>query len=164
MAQWRRCTNAVALRFGRNYYLLTIAVAFTLWLCDQHFCVHLHGLPGMSQTAAVTGRSVRAVSTAVPTGRLGSPPGCRVCASGLGLRPPGGPVLGPIFPTPAFGLTDLPGGVHNPQFHAWWHGIMGFHCYYGATFMIYQRLVYLGRKPRLRYLLGVLVYVVPGPA
>jgi len=54
--------------------------------------------------------------------------------------------------------------VHNPQFHAWWHGIMGFHCYYGATFMIYQRLVYLGRKPRLRYLLGVLVYVVPGPA
>jgi len=44
MAQWRRCTNATALRFGRNYYLLTIAVAFTLWLCDQHFCVHLHGL------------------------------------------------------------------------------------------------------------------------
>ena len=57
MAQWRRCTNATALRFGRNYYLLTIAVAFTLWLCDQHFCVHLHGLPGMyrpqlSQAAA----------------------------------------------------------------------------------------------------------------
>ena len=60
-------------------------------------------------------------------------------------------MLGPILPTPAFGLTDLPGGVHNPQFHAWWHGIMGFHCYYGATFMIYQRLVYLGRKPRLRH-------------
>lgn len=57
MAQWRRCTNATALRFGRNYYLLTIAVAFTLWLCDQHFCVHLHSLlachrPQLSQTAA----------------------------------------------------------------------------------------------------------------
>ena len=87
-----------------------------------------------------------------------------MCASVLGLWPPGGLVIGPTFPRPAFGLTDLPGGVHNPQFHAWWHGIMGFHCYYGATFMIYQRLVYLGRKPRLRYLLGVLVYVVPGPA
>ena len=85
MAQWRRCTNATALRFGRNYYLLTIAVAFTLWLCDQHFCVHLHGLPGMSQTAAVTGRSVRAVSTALPTGRLRLPR-----AAGKGVLKGGG--------------------------------------------------------------------------
>ena len=44
MAQWRRCTNAAALRFGRTYYLLTIVVALALWLCDQHFCVHLHSL------------------------------------------------------------------------------------------------------------------------
>jgi len=101
VAQWRRCTNAAALRFGRTYYLLTIVVALTLWLCDQHFCVHLHSLPG---------------------------------------------------------------GLHNPQFHAWWHGIMGVHSYLGPTFMVYQRLVYLGRKPRLCYLLGVLPYVVPGPA
>ena len=44
MAQWRRCTNAAALRFGRTYYLLTIVVGLMLWLCDQHFCVHLHSL------------------------------------------------------------------------------------------------------------------------
>ena len=64
----------------------------------------------------------------------------------------------------AFDHADLPGGLHNPQFHAWWHGIMGVHSYLGPTFMVYQRLVYLGRKPRLCYLLGVLPYVVPGPA
>ena len=64
----------------------------------------------------------------------------------------------------AFGHAGLPGGLHNPQFHAWWHGIMGVHSYLGPTFMVYQRLVYLGRKPRLCYLLGVLPYVVPGPA
>ena len=63
-----------------------------------------------------------------------------------------------------FGHAGLPGGLHNPQFHAWWHGIMGVHSYLGPTFMAYQRLVYLGRKPRLYYVLGVLPYVVPGPA
>jgi len=41
---------------------------------------------GMSQTAAVTDRSVRAVSTAVPTGRLGSPLGRAPRASGCGRQ------------------------------------------------------------------------------
>ena len=97
--QWRQCTNPAALRFGRGYYLATIFSALALWLCDQHFCVHLHALPG---------------------------------------------------------------GLPNPHFHAWWHGLMGVHGYLGPTFMVYQRLEYLGRKPRLRYALGVLPYVVPG--
>ena len=99
VAQWRRCTNAAALRFGRGAYSASVLVALALWLCDQHFCAHLHAMPG---------------------------------------------------------------GLPNPQFHAWWHGIMGVHSYLGSTFMVYQRLEYLGRKPRLKYALGLMPYVVPG--
>ena len=109
---------------------------------------------------------------AVPTGHLGSPLRRAALLGAQGrLKSPaaarraahaaGG---GEAHSDAAFGHAGLPGGLHNPQFHAWWHGIMGVHSYLGPTFMVYQRLVYLGRKPRLCYLLGVLPYVVPGPA
>ena len=63
---------------------MTAALAFVLWILDQHFCVHLHGL-----------------------------------SSG------------------------------NPQFHAWWHILMGINGYLGPTFLSYQRECHLGkRKPR----------------
>ena len=29
-------------------------------------------------------------------------------------------------------LYSLPGGVPNPQFHAWWHMLMGANCYLGG--------------------------------
>ena len=59
-------------------------------------------------------------------------------------------MLGPIFPTPAFGLTDLPGGVHNPQFHAWWHVAMSYNLYLSAVFYTHQRLaLQSGKQPIL---------------
>jgi len=95
---WKRCANPTMLRFGRTYYLASLAIAFTLWLCDQHFCVHLHSLPS---------------------------------------------------------------GLHNPQWHAWWHCLMGVHSYLGATFVAYQRLDYLGRRPIIKYTLGIIPYAAP---
>ena len=57
-------------------------------------------------------------------------------------------------------LHALPSGVRNPQFHAWWHILMGINGYIGPTFLSYQRLVYLGKSPQLRYTLcGLLPYV-----
>lgn len=53
----------------------------------------------------------------------------------------------------------LPGGLRNPQFHAWWHMLMAVMCYSGPTFLAYERLVRLGAKPTIRYALGVLPYV-----
>jgi dihydroceramidase len=74
---------------------MTAALAFVLWILDQHFCVHLHGL-----------------------------------SSG------------------------------NPQFHAWWHILMGINGYLGPTFLSYQRECHLGkRKPRMRWAGGLVPYV-----
>jgi len=56
-------------------------------------------------------------------------------------------------------LHHLPGGLANPQFHAWWHVLMGANGYYGPTFLMYQRLVYLGRTPKMRWAWGLLPYV-----
>jgi dihydroceramidase len=97
----KRCSSPAVLRLGRTYYVVSIAVALALWLCDQHFCVHLH---------------------------------------------------------------TLPFGVHNPQWHAWWHGLMGVHTYIGPTFIAYQRLEYLGRRPKIRYAFwGLVPFAAPAP-
>ncbi|KAL1526508.1 hypothetical protein AB1Y20_015218 [Prymnesium parvum] len=77
-------------------YLGSILIALPLWIIDQHFCVHLHSLPG---------------------------------------------------------------GLPNPQFHAWWHLLMGANCYMGPIIHAPIRLVALGKKPSVRYWLGVLPYV-----
>ena len=90
------CRDAAALRVGRLYYNLSGWSALVLWLCDQHFCVALHALPG---------------------------------------------------------------GLSNPQFHAWWHVLMAINCYCGPTFLAYQRQVRLGRKPAMRFALGIVPYV-----
>ena len=43
-------------------------------------------------------------------------------------------------------LHDLPHGVPNPQFHAWWHVLMGVNCYMGPVVESPIRLGKLGRK------------------
>ena len=156
----RHCASAAPI-----YYLLTIVVGLTLWLCDQHFCVHLHSL-----LACHSPQSPRFLHG----GADGPPeqPSTKACGSPEGRGPPQASSCGregcwwsgPTWTPAIVAHAGLPGGLHNPQFHAWWHGIMGVHSYLGPTFMVYQRLVYLGREPRLCYLLGVLPYVeVPGP-
>jgi dihydroceramidase len=52
----------------------------------------------------------------------------------------------------------------NPQFHAWWHFGCAVHMYSFATFITYQRQVYLGKFPVLRYALGVVPYVQNMPS
>ena len=52
----------------------------------------------------------------------------------------------------------------NPQFHAWWHVGYAVHMYSFATFITYQRQVYLGKFPVLRYALGVVPYVQNMPS
>ena len=52
-------------------------------------------------------------------------------------------------------LPHLP----NPQFHAWWHFGCAVYTYSGCTFLTYQRQVYLGKKPILRYVLKCIPYV-----
>ena len=37
-----RCPEPAARRVGREYYVGSVLVAFSLWICDQQFCVHLH--------------------------------------------------------------------------------------------------------------------------
>ena len=46
-------------------------------------------------------------------------------------------------------LYNLPFGLPNPQFHAWWHFLIGLSTYYGPCFLFYQRQYHLGRSPRL---------------
>lgn len=94
--EWPKCEDPAVLKVGREYYLTTAGLAFVLWLCDQHFCVHLHSLPG---------------------------------------------------------------GLHNPQFHAWWHILMGINGYLGPTFLAYQRECYLGKRPRMRWAGGLVPFV-----
>jgi dihydroceramidase len=94
--EWRRCSDAAALRVGKRCYVACGLTAFALWLCDQHFCVHLHNLPGR---------------------------------------------------------------LHNPQFHAWWHLLMGVQMHCGTFFASYQRCTMLGQHPSIRYSLGLLPYV-----
>ena len=60
-------------------------------------------------------------------------------------------------------LHSLPAGLRNPQFHAWWHILMGVMSYCGPTFLGYARAVNLGGKPAIRFALGVLPYVDPRP-
>ena len=47
----------------------------------------------------------------------------------------------------------------NPQFHAWWHIGCGIYTYAGTTFVTFQRQVYLGKFPVLRYACGIIPYV-----
>ena len=56
-------------------------------------------------------------------------------------------------------LHDLPLGVPNPQFHAWWHTLVAVNCYCGPLFATFQRQVALGKKPRIRWVGGVLPFV-----
>eukprot|EP00735_Rhodelphis_limneticus_P004137 TRINITY_DN15693_c0_g1::TRINITY_DN15693_c0_g1_i1::g.18817::m.18817 TRINITY_DN15693_c0_g1::TRINITY_DN15693_c0_g1_i1::g.18817 ORF type:complete len:318 (-),score=24.05,sp/Q9NUN7/ACER3_HUMAN/33.85/3e-37,Ceramidase/PF05875.7/1.2e-53,DUF1129/PF06570.6/4.7e+02,DUF1129/PF06570.6/2.8e+03,DUF1129/PF06570.6/0.13,7TM-7TMR_HD/PF07698.6/1.1e+03,7TM-7TMR_HD/PF07698.6/0.093,7TM-7TMR_HD/PF07698.6/32,7TM-7TMR_HD/PF07698.6/3.3e+02,DUF4131/PF13567.1/6.7,DUF4131/PF13567.1/1.3e+02 TRINITY_DN15693_c0_g1_i1:43-930(-) len=37
----------------------------------------------------------------------------------------------------------------NPQLHAWWHVLMGLHCFYGPVFSAYMRGVALQAKPSI---------------
>ena len=82
-------------------YMGTILVAFPLWLCDQHFCVHLHD-PGV-------------------------------------------------------------GGM-NPQFHAWWHVLMGVNCYLGPVIEAPIRLAAKGKRGIVRYWAGCLPFVTEAGA
>eukprot|EP00750_Incisomonas_marina_P022030 INCI4827.2.p1 GENE.INCI4827.2~~INCI4827.2.p1 ORF type:complete len:291 (-),score=14.41 INCI4827.2:374-1246(-) len=36
-------------------------------------------------------------------------------------------------------LNSLPYGLPNPQFHAWWHVLVGISSYCGPTFLVFQR-------------------------
>ena len=93
--KWRRARDpALARPFA--LYWVTILVAFPLWLCDQHFCEHLHALPA---------------------------------------------------------------GLPNPQFHAWWHLLMGANCYLGPVVEEPIRLAAKGRRPRVCWLGGCVPYV-----
>ena len=47
----------------------------------------------------------------------------------------------------------------NPQLHAWWHFGSAIYVYSGTTFITFQRQVYLGKFPVLRYACGMIPYV-----
>eukprot|EP01134_Creolimax_fragrantissima_P005233 CFRG5233T1 len=49
-------------------------------------------------------------------------------------------------------LANLPMGIPNPQFHAWWHILMSINCYTGPIFVAYTRGLVLKRKPKLSLL------------
>ena len=59
-------------------------------------------------------------------------------------------------------LHALRGGVPNPQFHAWWHILMGANCYLAPVVEGSMRLAARGQKPRVRYCLGLIPYVQRG--
>ena len=40
--EWPKCPEPSARRVGREYYVGSVLVASTLWVCDQQFCAHLH--------------------------------------------------------------------------------------------------------------------------
>jgi dihydroceramidase len=52
----------------------------------------------------------------------------------------------------------------NPQLHAWWHFGCAIHMYSFTTFVTYQRQVYIGKFPMLKYALGVIPYVQNMPS
>jgi dihydroceramidase len=58
-------------------------------------------------------------------------------------------------------LHELPLGLPNPQFHAWWHWLVGFACYFGPLFVSFRRLEVLGRKPKIVWIWGFLPTVKP---
>lgn len=47
----------------------------------------------------------------------------------------------------------------NPQGHALWHVLMGFHTYFGNTFLMFCRAQQLGWEPRVAHLFGFFPYV-----
>mmetsp|Transcript_28187 Transcript_28187/g.60609 ORF Transcript_28187/g.60609 Transcript_28187/m.60609 type:complete len:310 (-) Transcript_28187:227-1156(-) len=95
--EWKKCTDAAAMRVGYRYYNLAGWTALALWICDQHFCVHLHALPG---------------------------------------------------------------GMPNPQFHAWWHFLMAVNMQCGSVFLAFQRATLSGHQPEMRFACGgMLPYV-----
>jgi dihydroceramidase len=63
-------------------------------------------------------------------------------------------------------MHDLPLGIPNPQFHAWWHALTGISCYCGPAFLSFRRLELLGADPVVTWRAGVPVAVarvaVPG--
>ena len=94
-SMWRRDPLRGILTGPFVVYIGSMAIAFALWLVDQHFCAHLH---------------------------------------------------------------TLPGGLPNPQFHAWWHLLAGVNCYLGPVIEGAIRLAARGKKPRLVWLLGCIPY------
>jgi len=50
-------------------------------------------------------------------------------------------------------------GLPNPQLHAWWHLLVSSGFYQLITLAAYDRLLLLGKRPRLRWAAGVLPFV-----
>ncbi|KAF8957158.1 Alkaline ceramidase 3 [Entomortierella lignicola] len=57
-------------------------------------------------------------------------------------------------------VEDLPFGLSNPQFHAWWHVGASMSSYLVCLLLCYDRATNLGRKPRIAWIGGVLPHVI----
>ncbi|KAF9361639.1 Alkaline ceramidase 3 [Mortierella sp. NVP85] len=57
-------------------------------------------------------------------------------------------------------MENLPFGIANPQFHAWWHVGASVSSYMVCLLICYDRALNLGRKPRIEWKGGVLPHVV----
>ncbi|KAF9408011.1 Alkaline ceramidase 3 [Podila epigama] len=57
-------------------------------------------------------------------------------------------------------MQNLPFGMFNPQFHAWWHVGASLTSYMVCLLVCYDRADNLGRHPRIEWKAGCLPYVV----
>ncbi|KAF9192946.1 Alkaline ceramidase 3 [Haplosporangium sp. Z 11] len=57
-------------------------------------------------------------------------------------------------------MQDLPFGIWNPQFHAWWHVGASLCSYMVCLLVCYDRAENLDRNPKIEWMAGVLPYVV----
>ena len=51
-------------------------------------------------------------------------------------------------------------GLPNPQLHAWWHVAVSIGFYFLITLTAYDRVLVLGKAPRLGWFLGVVPFVL----
>lgn len=51
-------------------------------------------------------------------------------------------------------MHDLPFGIPNPQFHAWWHALTAIGCYAGPAFLCFRRAHLLGQRPGIAWRFG----------
>ncbi|KAF9432138.1 Alkaline ceramidase 3 [Entomortierella beljakovae] len=57
-------------------------------------------------------------------------------------------------------VENLPFGIPNPQFHAWWHVGASTSTYIVCLLLCYDRASNLGRDPRIEWLWGIIPHVV----
>ncbi|KAG0055034.1 Alkaline ceramidase 3 [Gryganskiella cystojenkinii] len=57
-------------------------------------------------------------------------------------------------------MQNLPFGLWNPQFHAWWHALASTSSYMVCMLICYNRAENLDRKPQIHWKAGILPYVV----